>query len=229
MWWMLPATLLIFWAARQLAMKIKHPICNPLVITVAILMPILIVSNTPYVEYAKNTKLLSYTLDYAIVALAFPLYEVIVEIRKYWRSVLLITSIASLSAMISGVVISFLFGAPDNITASLLPKSVTTPIAITIADSLGGLPSIAAFCVTLAGTFGAILAYPILHFMNIHNPLARGLSIGAISHAMGTARCMEMSVIEGGYSSLSLIMCSILTSIMAPFVYPAIRWLFYAF
>lgn len=229
MLWMLPVTLIVFFAVRKVAQKINSPLFNPLVFAVIILIGLLLTVNVGYTEYAHNVNILNQLLPYSVVALAYPLYELISQIRARWRSILFITLSASIVAMISGSVIAFLLGAPLDIVASIMPKSVTTPIAVTIAEKEGGIPSIAAFCVIFVGALGAIIGHTLLNLFRVKHSAARGLAIGSASHAVGTARCMEVNYHEGAYSSLALVLCGILTSLIAPFLYPVIlmicQWL----
>lgn len=225
MLWMLPLTVLIFGLTRQIATKIKNPLFNPLVITVLVLIPILLLTQTTYTEYFANVRIIHELLPYSVVALAYPLYELMPQIKARWKSILFITFTASLSAMISGVFIAFWLGANPQILASILPKSVTTAIAVTIAENQGGIPSISAMCVILVGTVGAIFGHQLLNLFKIKSAAARGIAIGSVAHAVGTARCIEVDYNEGAYSSLALVLCGIMTSIIAPFLFPIMMFI----
>lgn len=224
--WMLPLTVCVFLIIRKIAFKIKTPLFNPLVISVIVLIPIMIISQTSYSEYVSNVDIINKLLPYSVVALAFPLYELIPQIKARWKSIIIITFSASIASMITGVSIVFWLGGNTEIAASVLPKSVTTAIAVTIANNEGGVPSIAALCVILVGTLGGIFGHQILNIAKIKSASARGLSIGAVSHAVGTARCIEVDYNEGAYSSLSLVLCGIMTSITAPFLFPILVFIF---
>lgn len=220
MLWMLPLTVIIFFGVRKLAIKIKSPLFNPLVISTVVMIPILLLTNTTYGEYLNNAMWLQDLLPYSVVALAYPLYELIPQIKSKWKSIMFITFIASLCSMASGVCIAFWLGGNEEIAASVLPKSVTTAIAVTISENQGGVPSISALCVILVGTLGAILGHSLLNLFKIKSAAARGLAIGSVSHAVGTARCIEVDYHEGAYSSLALVLCGIMTSLTAPFLFP---------
>lgn len=224
--WMLPLTLIIFFATKKIAIRLKTPLFNPLVFTVIILIPILLITKTSYTEYFTNVKIIHNLLPYSVVALAYPLYELIPQIKSRWKSILFITFIASLSSMISGVCIAYWLGASNEIAASILPKSVTTAIAVTIAENQGGIPSISALCVILVGTLGAIFGHQLLNLFKIKMAIARGLAIGSVSHAVGTARCIEVDYHEGAYSSLALVLCGIMTPIMAPIIFQILVLIF---
>lgn len=218
--WMLPLTIMVFFVIRKIAIKLKSTLFNPLVMSVVVLIPIMLLTNTSYKEYFHNVRWINDLLPYSVVALAYPLYELIPQIKSRWKSIMFITFIASLASMISGVSIALCLGGNMEIAASVLPKSVTTAIAVTIAESQGGVPSIAALCVIVVGTLGAIFGHQLLNLFKIKSAAARGLAIGSVSHAVGTARCIEVDYHEGAYSSLALVLCGIMTSLLAPFLFP---------
>lgn len=220
--WMLPLTIIVFLVIRKLALKLKSTLFNPLVISVIVLIPIMLLTDTSYNEYFNNVRWINDLLPYSVVALAYPLYELIPQIKSRWKSIIFITFFATLFAMVSGVAIAFWLGATPEIAASILPKSVTTAIAVTIAENQGGVPSISALCVILVGTLGAIFGHQLLNLFKIKSAAARGLAIGSVSHAVGTARCIEVDYREGAYSSLALVLCGIMTSLLAPFLFPVL-------
>lgn len=219
-WWSLPLTLLVFFAARRLAQRLHSPLFNPLLISIAVLIPFLLLTGIPYEDYFQGSKILNELLQPAIVALAFPLYEQIYQIRARWKSIIAVCFIGSIVAMISGVGIALLMGAKLDIVASVMPKSVTTPIAMAIAGSIGGIPAISAVCVIFVGVFGAVFGQSLLTRLKITIKPARGLAMGAASHALGTARSAEANYEEGAFSSLALVICGIITSLTAPFLFP---------
>ena len=113
-------------------------------------------------------------------------------------------------------------GTSPEIAASILPKSVTTPIAMAVGGSIGGIPAISAVCVIFVGILGAVFGHTLLNAMRIRTKAARGLAMGTASHALGTARCAELDYQEGAFSSLALVLCGIITSLIAPFLFPII-------
>ncbi|MFS2224519.1 CidB/LrgB family autolysis modulator [Pantoea sp. B65] len=225
-WWSLPLTLAVFFAARRLAAKVKISLLNPLLVSVVAIIPILLLINMPYARYFAGSAILNQLLQPAVVALALPLYEQIHQIRARWKSIIGVCFIGSLTAMISGTAIALWMGATPEIAATLLPKSVTTPIAMAISASLHGIPAISAICVLLAGLLGAIFGHMLLNLLQVHSKAARGLAIGNASHALGTARCVEIDFQEGAFSSLALVICGIITSLLAPFIFPLLLRMF---
>lgn len=221
-WWSLPLSLIVFFAARRLAARLKMPLLNPLLVSMAVIIPLLLITGVSYERYFSGSKILNELLQPAVVALAFPLYEQLHQIRARWKSIITVCFIGSLVAMFSGSALALLLGASPEIAASVLPKSVTTPIAMAVGGSLGGIPAISAVCVIFVGVLGAVFGHPLLNRMGIRNKGARGLAIGTASHALGTARCIELDYQEGAFSSLALVICGIITSLLAPFVFPLV-------
>ncbi|KPD02065.1 CidB/LrgB family autolysis modulator [Moellerella wisconsensis] len=225
-WWSLPLTVIVFYLARALAIKVKLPVLNPLLIAIAVIIPVLILTNTPYEHYFSGSKILNDLLQPAVVALAFPLYEQLHQIRAQWKSLFSICFAGSIIAMFTGTSIALWLGATPDIAASILPKSVTTPIAMAVADSIGGIPAVSAACVIFVGILGAMFGHSLFDALRIKTHASRGLAMGTASHALGTARCAEVDYVEGAYSSLALMTCGIITSLLAPFIFPVILHLF---
>ncbi|STP68538.1 inner membrane protein YohK [Enterobacter hormaechei] len=137
-WWSLPLTLVVFFAARKLAVRFKMPLLNPLLVAMVVIIPFLLLTGIPYERYFAGSKILNDLLQPAVVALAFPLYEQLHQIRARWKSIITICFVGSLVAMITGTSVALLMGASPQIAASILPKSVTTPIAMAVGGSIGG-------------------------------------------------------------------------------------------
>ena len=215
-WWSLPLTLVVFFAARKLAVRFKMPLLNPLLVAMVVIIPFLLLTGISYERYFAGSKILNDLLQPAVVALAFPLYEQLHQIRARWKSIITICFVGSLVAMITGTSVALLMGASPQIAASILPKSVTTPIAMAVGGSIGGIPAISAVCVIFVGILGAVFGHTLLNIMKIRTKAARGL------HALGTARCAELDYQEGAFSSLALVICGIITSLLAPFIFPII-------
>lgn len=166
-WWSLPLTLAVYFGARWLARKLNMPLLNPLLVSMAVIIPLLLLTGIPYERYFQGSKILNDLLQPAVVALAFPLYEQLHQIRARWKSIITVCFIGSLTAMISGGAIALWLGATPEIAASILPKSVTTPIAMAVADSLGGIPAISAVCVIFVGILGAVFGHTLFNLLKI--------------------------------------------------------------
>lgn len=142
-WWSLPLTLVVFFAARKLAVRFKMPLLNPLLVAMVVIIPFLLLTGIPYERYFAGSKILNDLLQPAVVALAFPLYEQLHQIRARWKSIITICFVGSLVAMITGTSVALLMGASPQIAASILPKSVTTPIAMAVGGSIGAFRPLA--------------------------------------------------------------------------------------
>lgn len=192
---------------------------NTFVLTVLILVGILLAADVPYDTYMKGNAPLNNLLGVSVVALALPLYEQLHQIAARWQAVLLTTLLASVLAMVSGAGTAVLLGANPEIVASVISKSVTTPIAMEVSKHLGGVPAVAAVGVILAGLQGSLFGYLIMKKLRIKNHEAIGLAVGSMSHALGTVSLMEVDQRAGSYSSISLVLCGIISSLLAPLIF----------
>ncbi|MEO3028767.1 CidB/LrgB family autolysis modulator, partial [Escherichia coli] len=203
-WWSLPLTLIVFFAARKLAARYKFPLLNPLLVAMVVIIPFLMLTGISYDSYFKGSEVLNDLLQPAVVALAYPLYEQLHQIRARWKSIITICFIGSVVAMVTGTSVALLMGASPEIAA--------------VGGSIGGIPAISAVCVIFVGILGAVFGHTLLNAMRIRTKAARGLAMGTASHALGTARCAELDYQEGAFSSLALVLCGIITSLIAPFL-----------
>ncbi|MBV7387706.1 CidB/LrgB family autolysis modulator [Pasteurellaceae bacterium TAE3-ERU1] len=219
-------TIVVFIVAVWISKRWRSIIFNSFVLTILMLVAILLLFDIPYDSYMQGNAPLNNLLGPAIVALALPLYEQLRQISSRWKSILLITTTASVFAMFTGAALAVLLGANQEIMATLLPKSISTPIAMAVAETIGGVPSVTAVSVVLAGLQGSIFGYVLLKKLKLKHSEAIGLSIGAASHALGTARTLELDKQAGIYSSIALVLCGIITSILAPLVFKLVLLFF---
>lgn len=157
MWILL--TIVVFLVARQIAIKANHPIVNPLLICIAVIIPLLTYLNVPFDTYYADNEVFSFLLQPAVVALAYPLYEQLPQIRANWRIITFACVLGSVMSMMTATLIAVAFHTELSLIASLVGKSVTTPIAMEISSHLGGEAAVAAILVLLVGLLGAIVAY----------------------------------------------------------------------
>ena len=218
-------TIAAFWVALQINKRLQSVVFNSFILTVLILIGALLLARIPYDDYMTGNAPLNNLLGLSVVALALPLYEQLRHIAAYWKIILLITTVASLLSMLTGAGLALLFGASPEIVATVLPKSVTTPIAMAISQNVGGVPAVAAVGVVVAGLQGSVFGYLVLKKLNLKYSEAIGLSVGAVSHALGTVSCMEIEAKAGSYSSIALVLCGIISSILAPLVFNLIYWI----
>lgn len=218
-------TIFGFWLALQISKRWKSVIFNTFVLTVIILVLILEVGGIAYDSYMEGNAPINNLLGVSIVALALPLYEQLREIAKQWQIILTVVALASLFSMFTGAILAIALGASPEIVATVLPKSITTPIAMEVSSHLGGIPAVTAVGVVLAGLQGSMFGYLILKKLGLKHQEAIGLSVGSMSHALGTVSCMEINPKAGSFSSISLVLCGIMSSILAPLVFKIIYWI----
>ena len=191
---------------------------NPLVIAVAIILAVLVALDIPYASYNLGGSLISMMLGPVTAVLALNIYHQRTLLREYFWPVLAGCLAGTLTSVGSILLLCRLLALESSVTASLLPKSVTTAIAVAIADSGGGIQSITVAAVLIAGVVGAIFAPLFARLFRITDPVAEGVAIGACSHALGTSKAMELGQLQGAMSSISLCVCGIMTSILALFL-----------
>lgn len=191
--------------------RFRSVLCNPLLISVALTILVLLVLGIDYDAYYEGAKYLSYLMTPATVSLAIPLYEKMALLKQHYKAVLagIVSGIFSGMLTILLLAIWLRLGHAEFVT--LLPKSVTTAIGIVISEELGGYVSVTAAVIVITGILGNVLAESIFSLFRITEPIARGVALGTASHAMGTAKAMELGEVEGAMSSLSIVVAGITT------------------
>jgi predicted murein hydrolase (TIGR00659 family) len=213
----LTVTLVAYQAGYWLYRKSGHnPLVNPVLIAVVALVAILKLTDTDYLTYFEGAQFVHFLLGPATVALAIPLFQQLQQLRKSLLAIGVSVVAGSLTAAVSAVVIAWALGASRETLLSLAPKSVTTPIAMGIAEKIGGLPSLTAVLVILTGMTGAMLATYTLNFLKITDWRARGLAIGVASHGIGTARAILVHPLAGAFAGLAMGLNGIATALLLP-------------
>lgn len=190
--------------------------CNPLLLGSLFVILLLSLLKIPYSEYKASSSPISYLLLPATVSLAIPLYEKWELLKSNLVAILAGILAGVLTSLGSITLLAFLLKLDAVQTATLLPKSVTTAIGMDVAASLGGLPSLAGAIIILTGITGNLTAQWLCKALKITDPLARGIGIGTASHAIGTAKALEMGQVEGAMSSLAVALAGMLTAFAAP-------------
>lgn len=192
------------------------PLVNPVAVAVAMLGTLLVLSGTPYDTYFEGAQFVHFLLGPATVALAVPLYRNLSRVRRSLLPMAVALTAGSLTAITSAVAIAWALGAGDAILASLAPKSVTTPIAMGIAERLGGLPSLTAVLVILTGILGAMISTPLLNALRITDWAARGFATGVAAHGIGTARAFQCHQVAGTFSGIAMGLNGLVTALLIP-------------
>ena len=193
--------------------KFKSSIFNPLLISIAIIIGFLLIFDVDYEKYNEGAKYLSYFLTPATVCLAIPLYEKFSLLLKNAKAILIGVLSGALTSLVMVFVLGLLFNLSHESYVTLLPKSITSAIAIAVVEELGGYPPIIVTIVLITGVLGNMVAVSICKLFRITEPIAKGIAIGTSSHAMGTTKAMEIGEVEGAMSGLAIVVAGILTVI----------------
>ena len=225
-YFLLALTFGIYAGARLLQKRTGLILINPILVSIALIILFLIGFNIPYETYQESGKMIEFWLKPAVVALGVPLYLQLSQIKKQLVPILLSQMVGCVVGIISVVITAQLLGASHVVVISLAAKSVTTPIAMEVTQAVGGIPSLTAAIVVITGLIGAVTGFKVMTVGRVNNPMARGLSLGAASHALGTSAAMERDPFVGAYASLGLTLNGILTALLTPSVLELVfRWL----
>ena len=195
--------------------KFKMAILNPLLIGTICVMAVLMIFKVDYKKYNESAKYISYLLTPATVCLAVPLYEQMSILKKNFRAVAVGIVSGVLASLVSVLALSRIFGLSHELYVTLLPKSITTAIGMGVSEELGGIVTITVAVIIITGILGNVIAELVCKIFRIQNPIAKGLALGTASHAIGTAKAMEMGPVEGAMSSLAIAVAGLLTVIGA--------------
>lgn len=191
---------------------------NPVLIAILLLACLLWSTGTDYATYFEGAQFVHFMLGPATVALGLPLYDNLRRVRRAFWPMLAGLVAGSGVAVISALAIARAFGISGPVLASLAPKSTTAPVAIGIAERLGGQPTLTAALVLLTGIFGAMIATPLLNALRITDWRARGFAVGVAAHGIGTARAFQVNQTAGAFSGIGMGLNAVLTAIIAPMV-----------
>ncbi len=184
---------------------------NPLLISYLIIIPLLLISNIPLEWYNEGGDIINMFLSPATAVLAISVYRQRELLKKHLLTVVMGSLAGSLCSIIVVSLMCVLFGLDDALTASLIPKSITTPMAIAVSESLGGISSITVLAVIVTGILGSIISPLLIKLFRIKNEIVQGLAIGASSHAVGTSKAIELGEIQGALSSVALVTSGVIT------------------
>jgi predicted murein hydrolase (TIGR00659 family) len=213
----LTATVSVYVLAQMMSQRLDHaPWANPVLWTVLVLSLLLTATGTPYPTYFSGAQFIHFLLGPAVVALAWPMWQRRAQLRARAVPLLLAALAGGTAASLSAVVIGWSLGLPHDVLASLAPKSVTAPVAMGIAERLGGIPALAAVGALLTGLVGAIGGPWLFGRLGVHQPEQRGFALGTASHGIGAARAMHEHPDAGAYAGLALGLQVLLASLLMP-------------
>ena len=220
----LTATLVVYVLAQAFYSRTHQAAwANPVLWTVVVLASGLLVTNVPYPTYFSGAQFIHFLLGPAVVALAWPLWQRRAELRKRWGRLLLAALIGGAASSASAVALGWAVGLPLDVVLSLAPKSVTAPVAMGIADKIGGIPALAAVFAVVTGMLGALLGKYLFDALRIPKDasgwMARGFALGTAAHGIGAARAMQVNADAGAYAGLALGLQVVLASLLMPLVF----------
>lgn len=209
-------TFALYFGTQRLYQRYKYFWLNPVLLTVTGLILLLRQLEISYPTYNQGGRLISFFLGPTVVALGLPLYQSLEEIRKKGKAILVSTGLGSVVGVISAAATAMWLGASETVVISLAPKSVTTPIAMGIAEKLAGIPALTAAIVVVTGILGAVLGPLFLRLIGVTSATAYGLAMGAASHGLGTSRALEDGQTQGAMGGLAICLNGLATAVITP-------------
>lgn len=209
--------ILAFEAGLLLQRWLKTPLANPLLVSVALIIAFLKVCNISYEDFNQGGAIISMLLGPATAVLALSVYNQLEVLKKHFLPILAGCLAGSVTSMLSAWLLCRLFKLEDALTMSMIPKSVTTPIAMGISEAHGGIVPVTVAAVIVTGILGAALAPSLIKLLRIKDPIAQGVAIGTASHAAGTSKAMELGEIQGAMSSIAIGVSGMMTVLLSLF------------
>lgn len=211
-------TILFFNIGVYIQKKTKNPIFNPLLIAILGIILFLSITNIPYESYKLGGDIINLFLGPVTIVLAVPLYKQFDLFKKYLVEILIGITCGVIVSFISIKLVGYFTNADINIINSLLPKSITTPMGISLTKMLNGIEAITVVSIILTGILGAIIAPVVFKIGRINHPVAKGIALGTSAHALGTTKALQMGEVEGAMSGLSIGVCGIITVVLIPII-----------
>lgn len=198
--------------------KWDHPLCNPILIAVLLVIGVLLLSGLPVETYQAGTSGIQWLLTPATVCLALPLYEHLKVLKKNLPAILTGVAAGTITSLAGIFLLCRLFGLDGQISVSLLPKSITTAMGIVLSGQNGGITSLSTTAIIVTGILGSLTGSTLCKLLKLRSPIAQGVAFGTASHVIGTSKASELGQLQGAVSSLSLTVAGILTAILFPLV-----------
>jgi predicted murein hydrolase (TIGR00659 family) len=220
----LAVTLAVYLASRWLYQRTRLAVFNPALVSIGIMIALLVLTRTPYPEYMRGGRLLAFWLGPAVVALGLPLAMQLDTVRRNVAAIAIGLGAGAVVGIVVAVGVAALAGATPVVVRSLAPRAATTPIAITVAARLGGIPALSAVVSIVSGAIGGFVGVPLLRALGVRSRLATGLALGAAAHGLGTARAADEGDVEGASSGMAMGIVGVLTALLAPIVLSLMQW-----
>lgn len=211
-------TILMYQIALRIHKKWPHPFTLPVLLSMIFIIAVLLIFGASYDQYMIGGGWINELLGPAVVALAYPLYIQRKTLVKLAAPLLIGTTAGAFVGVISGLLLTYWAGFSEEILYAISAKSVTTPVAVVITETLGGITSLAAIMVVIAGISGVIVHQYVFKLFGIHSELGRGLGMGSAAHAIGTAEVMKESQLAGSISTVAMVNSALVVSIITPWL-----------
>ncbi len=217
-WW-LCLTLACYILGQKIFQTAKgNPLASPIIIAVVLLIAFLVVTDVPYEQYFQGAGFIHFLLGPATVVLAVPLYEQRAKLAKLWLPLACGLLAGCIAAIVSVILIGGACGLSSETIRSMVPKSVTTPIAMSVSEALGGMPDLTAAFVVITGILGSIIGRPVFKLLRIKSEPVCGVALGLSAHGMGTSAAFQISARAGAFGGLAMGLCGVITAFIAPLI-----------
>lgn len=215
----LAVTVGMYWLARQLYLRTHNfALLNPVMVSIAAIVGLLLATGTDYQQYFDGAQFIHFLLGPATVALAVPLIEQLATLKRSLLPISIALLVGALTGILSTIALCWLLGVDSRMMLSLLPRSITTPIAMGVSDQIGGSAELTVVFVVITGVLGGAFGVPMLGPLARKDPVASGFALGITSHGIGTARAFEYSQQAGAFAGLGMGLNGAVTAILIPIV-----------
>lgn len=215
-------SLIAFEIGLLIQRKTRLLVCNPLLIAIVVIILFLLVTKIPLSSYQVGGDIINMFLGPATVVLAVPLYRQVQDLKNYFVPIMIGICTGVITGLASTLLCSLIIGFDAQIIASLLPKSITTPIGIELSSQLGGIQAVTVLTILVTGIMGAVIADLVFKVFRIDHPIAKGVALGTSAHAIGTSKALQLGHIEGAMSSLAIGVSGLITVFSAPMLWSMI-------
>lgn len=199
--------------------KIKSPLLNPLLLTTIAIIAILVIFKIPLEYYQKGGNYIGFFLGPATIVLAVPLYKELHLLKTHFFAIMVGVVVGAFTSLLSVYFLSKALHLDLKLMISLLPKSITTPIGMSISETYGGVVALTIAAIVFTGIIGSMAAPSIIKIINLKSDVAKGIAIGTASHAVGTSKAIEMGETIGAMSGLAIALVGTITALIMPLIY----------
>ncbi|MEW4371976.1 CidB/LrgB family autolysis modulator [Paenibacillus kandeliae] len=210
------STLIVYAGAKKLYRRFPRVYLSPLLTTPLVLVIVLLSMRIPYTHYNEGGHLLSLLLQPATIAFAIPLYKNLHTLKKHAGEIVASVLFGSIVALGSSALLARMMHLDHDLMGSIIPRSITTPIAMNVSQAIGGVPTITAVFVIMTGLIGSMMGPYIVKWLRIESEIARGILFGTAAHGTGTSKAFELSSLTGTISSISMILSALFTLAATP-------------